>query len=90
MIFFPMLIVRLVFKLLNSLLQGILPTQESNPGLPHCRQILYQLSHKGSPRIWSGFLIPSPADLPDPGIKPESPALQADSLPTDIREALNY
>ena len=34
-----------------SLLQGIFPTQESNPGLPHCRQILYQLSHKGSPRI---------------------------------------
>ena len=32
-----------------SLLQGIFPTQESNPGLPHCRKILYQLSHKGSP-----------------------------------------
>ena len=34
-----------------SLLQGIFPTQESNPGLPHCRRILYQLSHQGSPRI---------------------------------------
>ena len=34
-----------------ALLQGIFPTQESNPGLPHCRQILYQLSHQGSPRI---------------------------------------
>ena len=33
----------------HSLLQGIFPTQGSNPGLPHCRQILYQLSHKGSP-----------------------------------------
>ena len=32
-----------------SLLQGIFPAQELNPGLPHCRQILYQLSHKGSP-----------------------------------------
>ena len=32
-----------------SLLQGIFPIQESNSGLPHCRQILYQLSHKGSP-----------------------------------------
>ena len=31
-----------------SLLQGIFPTQGSNPGLPYCRQILYQLSHKGS------------------------------------------
>ena len=29
-----------------SLLQGIFPTQGSNPGLPHCRQVLYQLSHK--------------------------------------------
>ena len=29
-----------------SLLQGILPTRGSNPSLPHCRQILYQLSHK--------------------------------------------
>ena len=32
-----------------SLFQGIFPTQESNPGLPQSRQILYQLSHKGSP-----------------------------------------
>ena len=34
-----------------SRLQGIFPTQGSNPGLLHCRQILYQLSHQGSPRI---------------------------------------
>ena len=33
------------------LLQGIFPTQGSNPGLPHCRQILHQLSHKGGPNI---------------------------------------
>ena len=32
-----------------SLLQGIFPTQGLNTGLPHCRRILYQLSHKGSP-----------------------------------------
>ena len=32
-------------------LQGIFPTQGSNPGLLHCRQILYQLSHQGSPEI---------------------------------------
>ena len=31
-----------------SLLQGIFPTQGSNPGLPHCRWILYQLSYEGS------------------------------------------
>ena len=33
------------------LLQGIFPTQGSNPGFPHCRWILYQLSHKGSPKV---------------------------------------
>ena len=32
------------------LLQGIFPTQELNPCLPHCRQFLYQLSHKGKPK----------------------------------------
>ena len=33
-----------------SLLQGIFLTQGWNPGLPHCRQILYQLSYQGSPK----------------------------------------
>ena len=33
-----------------SLLQGIFPTHGSNTGLPHCRQVLYQMSHKGSPK----------------------------------------
>ena len=33
------------------LLQGIFPTEGSNPSLPHCRRILYQLSQQGSPRI---------------------------------------
>ena len=32
----------------HSLLQGIFPTQGSDPGLPHCRWVLYQLSHQGS------------------------------------------
>ena len=35
----------------HSLLQGIFPAQGSNPGLSHCRWILYQLSHQGNPRI---------------------------------------
>ena len=35
----------------HSFLQGIFPIQGLNPGLPHFREILYQLSHKGSPRI---------------------------------------
>ena len=33
---------------------------------------------------WSELPFPSPGDLPDPGIKPRSPALQADSLPTEL------
>ena len=35
----------------HVLLQGIFPTQESNPGFPHCGQTLYPLSHQGSPNI---------------------------------------
>ena len=41
-----------------SLLQGILPTQGSNSGLLHYRQILYQLSHQGSPRILEWVAYP--------------------------------
>ena len=40
------------------LLQGIFPIQGSNPGLPHCRWILFQLSHKGSPRILEWVACP--------------------------------
>ena len=41
-----------------SLLQGIISTQGLHPGLPHCRQILYQLSHKGGPRILEWVAYP--------------------------------
>ena len=108
--------------------RGIFPTQGTNPGLFHCRQILYCLSDQGSPRIkmltfntslglpygvfhvtqlvlfshqvmsdsfvtswtvshqgplsvgfprqeyWSRLPFPSPGDVPNPGIKPASPA----------------
>ena len=49
-----------------SLLQGIFSTQGSNPGLPRCRQILYQLSHKGSPRIlkWVAYPFSSGSSRP--------------------------
>ena len=146
-----------------SLLQGIFLIQGSNPGLPHCRKILYQLNHKRSPRIlewvaypffrgsswprnWTGVILhcrqilyqlsyegslllmkdkkerkesevlsrirlfanswtvvyqalqsmeysmqeyssglpfPSPGDLPDPGIEPGSPSLQANILTSE-------
>ena len=47
----------------RSLLQGIFPTQESNRGLLHCRQILYQLSHQGSPKISEAVKPPSSRKL---------------------------
>jgi len=49
-----------------SLPQEIFPPQGLNPGLPHCRQILYQLSHKGSPRIleWVAYPFSSRSSQP--------------------------
>ena len=41
-----------------SLLQGIFPTQGSNLGLMHCRQILYQLNNKGRPRMLEWVAYP--------------------------------
>ena len=52
-----------------SLLQVIFPTQGSNPGLPHCRWILYQLSHQRSPRIleWVAYPFSSGSSQPRNG-----------------------
>ena len=49
-----------------SLLQGIFSTQGSNLSLPHCRWILYQLRHKGSPRIleWVAYPFSSESSRP--------------------------
>ena len=49
-----------------SLLQGFLATQGLNPGLPHCRWILYQLSHKGSLSImeWVAYPFSSGSSQP--------------------------
>ena len=50
----------------------------------------YSLRHHGlstefsRPEYWSGSPFPSPGDLPNPGIEPGSPALQVDSLPTEL------
>ena len=54
-----------------SLLQAIFPIQGLNPGLPHCRWVLYQLSHKGSPRIqileWVAYSLCSRSSQPRNG-----------------------
>ena len=72
----------------HALLQGIFPIQGSNQGsnlgLLHCRWILYQLSHQGSPRILEWVTYPFSRGSPDPGIKLESPTLQVDSLPAEL------
>ena len=49
-----------------SLPQGLFPTQGSNPDLPHCRRILYQLTLKGSPRIleWVAYRFSSRSSQP--------------------------
>ena len=49
-----------------SFLQGIFPTQGLNSGLQDCRQILYLLSHKGSPRIleWVAYPFPRGSSWP--------------------------
>ena len=66
-----------------SLLQWIFLTQELNWGFLHCRRILYQLSYQRSPRIleWVAYPFSSGSSS---GIKSGSPALQADSLPTEL------
>ena len=45
--------------------------------------ILYTLYSRQE--YWNGLPLPSPGDLPNPGIKPGSPALLADSLPTELQ-----
>ena len=40
-------------------------------------------SEFSKPEYWSGYPFLSPGDLPNPGIKPRSPAFQADSLPAE-------
>ena len=68
-----------------SLLQGNFLTQESKQSLLHCGWILYQLSHQGSPRILEWVAYPfSRGSSHNPGIEPDFPALQVDSLPTEL------
>ena len=68
----------------HSLLQGIFPTQGSNPGLLLCRQILQRLSHQRGPWLLEWAAYPSPGDLPDPEIELGFPALQVDFLPAEL------
>ena len=68
-----------------SLLQRIFPTQGLNPGLLHCRWILYQLSHKGSPSIleWVAYPFSTGSSLPRNRTRV---SCIGDSLPTELSE----
>ena len=66
------------------LLQGIFPTQGSNPGLPHCRWIPYQLSHKGSPRILEWVAYPFSSGSSQPRNQTGVSSLQVVSLQTEL------
>ena len=48
----------------HALLQGIFPIQGLNPGLPHCRQILFSLSHEWSPAIGYTYIKMNKINLP--------------------------
>ena len=67
-----------------SLLQQIFPTQGLNRGLLHCRQILYQLSHQGRPRILEWVAYPFFRGISWPRNQTGSPALLVDSLPAQL------
>ena len=62
----------LVAKLCPTLVTPWTVTRQASPSMGFSRQ-----------EYWSGLPLPSPRDLPDPGIEPGSPALQVDSLLTD-------
>ena len=48
-----------------------------------CDPMTIQSMEFSRPEYWSGQPFPSPGDLPNPGIEPRSPVLQADSLPAE-------
>ena len=71
----------------HFLLQGVSPTQESNPGLLHGRQVLYHLSHRGSPR--AGALPSIPRGTAAPGGRPphhERGPPETDRTPSSPRD----
>ena len=75
-----------IYKGANLILHGGLVAQLSSTLATLCTVACQAPLSMGFSRqeYWSGLPFPSPEDLPDPGIEPWSPALQADSLPTEL------
>ena len=63
----------------NSVMSTLCDPKDSSPQAPLSVGFSRQ-------ECWTGLPFPSPGDLPEPGIVPESPALQADSLPSEPPE----
>ena len=85
----------LVFQGFSSIFSRTLSSQEYSGGLVTklCPTLVtpWTVAHQAPLSLgfsrreyWSGLPFPSAEDLPDPGIEPGSPALQADSLPTEL------
>ena len=70
----------------HALLQGKFPTQGSNPGLCIAGELFTIRATREIQDHWGGQPIPFPGDLPNPGIKLGSPALQTDSLLAELPE----
>ena len=69
-----------------SLFQGVFPTQGLSPGLPHCGQILYQTSQKGSPRILELLAYPFSRGSSQPRNGTGVSCITGNSLPTELSE----
>ena len=76
------IIILLCFKAITNLKK--MKVKVAQWCLTLCDPMEIQSMEFSRPEYWSGQPIPSPAALPNPGIEPESPALQAYSLPTEL------
>ena len=85
----------LIFQGFSSIFSHTLSSQEYNGALvtKSCPTLVtpWTVAHQAllsigfsRQKYWSGLPFPSPGDLPNPGIEPGSPTLQADSLPTEL------
>ena len=61
---------------------SVIPDSLRPHTVAHQAPLSMRFSRQG---YWNGLPFPSPGDLPNPGIEPRSPALQADSLPTELQ-----
>ena len=74
----------------HSLLQGIFPTQDWTQDSCFAGRFFTIWAAREASEYWIGQPIPSPGDLPNPGIELGSPALQADALPSEPPGKTNW